>query len=281
MATIQASDIAFLLSGGSANQNPALSLGGGPSSTRVSGNLNSLFADVDAADATSGLADYRCFYILNDSETETLHSASIHVHIQSSGGSYADLGVAKATEVQSVQIAGSPTSGAVSFRLGDVEFQGSWGGSASAFVSSLASSLADAGLGDLSVSHSDGPPHTLTLTFLGSLDNKSHPLVEVVSNDLSPAATVSVSRTTQGLPINSLAPLLATPSTSPSGVAFSTSSASAKILVGELGPGDSMPVWLRRTTPAGTEFKESDFVVVRLSGDPFGLPNTSSGSSGA
>lgn len=279
MPTIQASDILFLLSGGTSNQTPDNSLGGAPSSTRVSGNLNSLFSDVTAAEAEAGLTDYRCFYVLNKSETETLYSASVHIQIQSSGGSFADLGVAKSTEVQRIQISGNPTSGVLTLRLDDKEFHGEWAGSAEAFLLSLSSSLSNAGLSGVSLSHSAGPPHAITMSFLGSLNNRSHPLVEVVNNTLSPASAVSVSRTVQGLPINSLAPLIATPSTPPASVAFVASSPSAKILVGDLGPGDSFPVWVKRNTLAGTDFKENDSLVIRLSGNPFGSPTTPGSSS--
>jgi hypothetical protein len=283
MATIQSSDISFLLSGGSSNQNPNLSLGGSPSSTPVSGSLNSLFSDVDAASATSGTTDYRCFYILNKSSTETLYSASVHVHLQGTGGSYADIGLSTSTEVQKLEITGSPTSGTMSLRLGSTEFSATWDGSAANFLSSLASSLSSVGLGDISVSYSSGSTHSFTAQFLGSLNNKAHPLLEVVSNDLSPAVSASITRQTQGSPINSTAPSLATPSTEPAGVVFSQTSTSSKLLVGELGPGDSFPVWLRRTTPAGTGFKENDSVSIRLSGDPFapGQDDGSSSSSGA
>lgn len=281
MATIQSSDISFLLSGGSSNNNPALSLGGNPSSIALSGNLNSLFADVAAPDATAGLTDYRCFYILNKSATETLYSASVHIQLQGTGGSYGDIGLAKSTEVQAIQITGSPSSGTLSLKLGDTNFSGSWGGSAAGFAASLTSSLSAAGLGDLVVSYVSGSTHIFTLSFLGSLDNKAHPLVEVTSNGLSPSSSVSISRQTQGSPINTVAPTIATPSTSPNGVVFSQTSSSSKISVGNLGPGDSFPVWLRRTTPAGTSFKENDSVTIRLSGNPFGSPNnTSSSSSG-
>lgn len=281
MATIQASDIAFLLSGGSSNHDPSFSLGGAPSASSVTGVVNSLFSDVAAAAATSGSTDHRCIYILNKSETETLYSASVHVQVQSPGGAYAEVGVAKSTEVQTIQVSGSPTSGPIDFRLGSAEFSGSWDGSSSAFLSSLVASLAGAGLGDLSVSYAYGAAHVFTLSFRGSLDNKSHPLVEVVNNGLSPSCSVSVSRHTQGSPINSVAPLIATTSTPPAGVSFQQTSPSSRIAVGDLGPGDSMPVWVRRTTPAGTGFKESDSVTIRLSGNPFVDRQTSSSSSGA
>lgn len=269
MATISASDISFLLSGGSSNANPDLSLGGSPSSNPVAGNLNSLFGDVLPEEATSGLVEYRCFYVSNSSETETLYGASVQTAAQATGGAFADLGSAKATESQRIEISGSPSSGSADFRIGSVAFSGTWASDAESFRTSLLESLASAGLGDIGVSVS---AQTFTLSFSGALDNKSHPLVELVANSLSGSGVVSVSisRVTTGSPINTVAPVVPTRSTPPAGVTFLPTSGSSKISIGNLGPGDSMPVWIRRTTPAGTEFKENDSVTVRLSGDPFG-----------
>ena len=272
MATISASDILFLLSGGSANRNPELSLGGPPSSNPVSGNLNSLFQDVTPEQASSGSTEYRCFYVSNESDSETLYSAAIQTFAQSSGGSQADLGVSKATESQRMEISGSPSSGSAGFRLGDSSFSGTWSGSAESFRSSLLSSLTEAGLGDMSISYSSGSSHVFVFSFSGSLDNKSHPLIELVENSLSGsgAVSISISRTTAGSPINTLAPLIATQSTPPAGVTFLQTSSTSKIFIGNIGPGESVPVWIRRRTAANTEFKENDSVTIRLSGDPFG-----------
>jgi hypothetical protein len=273
MATISASDISFLLSGGSTNANPDLSLGGFPSSNPVAGNLNSLFRDVTPEEATAGSVEYRCFYVSNSSESETLYGAAVQTSFQEPGGAFADLGVSRATESQRIEISGGPSSGSAEFRLGDVSFSGTWSGSAASFRTSLLESLTSAGLGDMSVTHSSGSTDVFTLFFSGSLDNKSHPLVELVENSLSGSPSISITRVTTGSPINTVAPLIPTRSTPPAGVTFLTTSGSSKITIGNLGPGDSMPVWMRRTTPAGTEFKEGDSVTVRLSGDPFGGEN--------
>ncbi len=272
MATISTSDISFLLSGGSTNLNPDLSLGGPPSSNPVAGNLNSLFRDVTPEEATAGLVEYRCFYISNSSESETLRGAAVQTSVQATGGAFVDLGVSRATESQRIEISGGVSSGSAEFRLGDASFSGAWSGSAESFRTSLLESLSSAGLGDVVVERSSGSTDVFTLFFSGSLDNKSHPLVELVDSSLSgeSSVSISISRVTTGSPINTVAPLVPTRSTPPAGVTFLTTSASSKITIGNLGPGDSMPVWIRRTTPAGTEFKEGDSVTIRLSGDPFG-----------
>jgi len=279
MSTISASDMLFLLSGGASNSNPSLSLGGAPSSTRVAGNANSLFTDITGDDATAGLTDYRCFYVKNNSSSESLYDASLNIQAQTTGGASLALGVNKTTEVQAIDVEISASSGSVDFKLDDVEFSASWGGSASSFASNLASSMHAAGLYGSSVFLStSASKYRFIISFLGSLNNRSHPLIELVNNGLSGSPSVSVSRLVAGSPINSVAPTLATPSVAPAGVAFSETSSSSKILVGTLGPGDSMPVWVRRATPANTGFKEFDGATIRLSGNPFGSAFGSSSS---
>jgi hypothetical protein len=279
MSIVQTSDISFMLSGGGSNKNPAMSLGGMPSSTPVSGTVNSLFGDITESQAVDGLVDYRCLYILNKSATGTLYSASVHVQSQLPGGSQVELGLARFSEVQVLQISGSPVSGTLALRLGTRGFSGTWGGSPEAFLASLMSSLSSVGMGGVSVSYSSGGTHLFTFRFLGSYNNKAQPLIEVMINGLSPASAVSVSRQRQGSPINAVAPLLATPTVSPFEVIFSQTSSTSKMVIGDLGPGDSIPLWIRRTTPAGTGFKENDSVTIRVSGDPFGPDQSSSSSS--
>ena len=70
-------------------------------------------------------------------------------------------------------------------------------------------------------------------------------------------------------PIDTVAPLIPTENTPPTGVYFFDSGPSNKITLGTLGPGQKVPVWLKRTTPAGTDFKESDSFVLKISGKPF------------
>jgi hypothetical protein len=210
--------------------------------------------------------------VSNSSESETLYGASIQTFAQATGGAFADLGVSKAMEVQKIEILGSPSSGTAEFKIGDVLFSGTWSDSADSFRTSLLDSLSSGGFRDLVVEHFSESADVFMLFFSGSLDNKSYPLVELIDNSLSGSSSVSISisRVANGSPINTVAPLIPTRSTPPAGVTFLPTSNSSKIAIGDLGPGESMPIWIRRTTPAGTEFKEGDSVTVRLSGDPFG-----------
>jgi hypothetical protein len=61
--------IAFRLSGGSANSDPAASLGGAMSSVAAGTGLNGLFDKVSSADAAAGDTEYRCIYVVNTGTT--------------------------------------------------------------------------------------------------------------------------------------------------------------------------------------------------------------------
>lgn len=84
---IVAGDILFRLSGGAANSNPNLSLGGAISSTAAGTNI---FDNVSSAEASSGDTEYRCIYVKNNHGTLTLTTAKIYIsNPNGSGGAYA------------------------------------------------------------------------------------------------------------------------------------------------------------------------------------------------
>ena len=61
-----ANEIKFYLSGGGANQNPFLSIGGGISDTEIlNGLLNNLWSDVSETDTRNGITDHRVIFIKN------------------------------------------------------------------------------------------------------------------------------------------------------------------------------------------------------------------------
>jgi hypothetical protein len=78
---ILTTDIEFRLSGGAANANPALSLGGAKSSTVVSG--ATLFDVVSGAESATGDVEYRCIYVHNAHPTLTALGAVIWLQADS------------------------------------------------------------------------------------------------------------------------------------------------------------------------------------------------------
>jgi hypothetical protein len=86
---IVAGDIKFYLSGGSANANPALSLGGDMSSVEVT--PSTLFDTTSSGEALSGRTDYRCVYVKNTHATLSLTTAKLFINAESSGSATHEL----------------------------------------------------------------------------------------------------------------------------------------------------------------------------------------------
>lgn len=75
-------DIQYRLSGGAANSNPALSIGGAKSSQTMSSAADAFFDRVGSAEAEAGDVEYRCFYIHNSHTTLTMQSAVVWISSQ-------------------------------------------------------------------------------------------------------------------------------------------------------------------------------------------------------
>lgn len=81
------SDIDWRLSGGEDNLDPAAALGAEMSFAElISGIFGGLFDDVSAAEATAGDIEYRCLYIFNRNETDSLTSVVVWIESQTSSG---------------------------------------------------------------------------------------------------------------------------------------------------------------------------------------------------
>jgi len=79
MAVVEA-DMEFRLTGGAINTAPNLALGGVISYAEpVGATLENLFASITAAEASAGVTKYRCIYIANTNDTDTLSSAVVYI----------------------------------------------------------------------------------------------------------------------------------------------------------------------------------------------------------
>lgn len=65
MSLISDANLHYYLSGGGGNADPAASLGGAISATRIIGSLNNLFDDVTSDESGAGDVEYRCIYFKN------------------------------------------------------------------------------------------------------------------------------------------------------------------------------------------------------------------------
>lgn len=266
--TIAASQIIFLLSGGTSNSNPSRSIGGPPSAFPVLGSLNNLFSDVTSDEATSGKTDFRCFYVKNNSSADSLYDVECFIDSQASRGSTAEVGVAIVTDVQNIEIKGSVTGGNLTLRYEQTEFTAEWGGSPQNFLDNLLLAMKGVGLDGVGISTSySGVSQNFIVEFKGIQGKRNHQKMVLSENNLIGAISVSVTKLVEGQPINSNGPLLATETVPPSKVNFYT--ASQRISLGILRPGDFIPIWIKRTTVANTDFKENDYFVFKILGKPF------------
>lgn len=270
--TLTSSDITFVYSGGANNTNPSNSIGGNPSINSINGTLNNLFSNVNREDSEAGFTDYRCFYIFNNSETEALFNVSVFFESQIDGISSCELGVSKSTDVQILSLSAIPTSGSFTLKY-DNHTTGNinWNNNSLIFEKNIQDALNDldvlSGVVVQSLSSTG-----FSISFLGDDNNRNHSLLTTGSVNLSPSTTISFIKNGEGQPINSIAPLLATSKTPPYSVNFYPTDEFNKILVGDLLPGDGVPIWIKRTTIGSISNDQTNGFTFRLNGNLVKVP---------
>jgi len=263
---ITISDISFLLSGGSSNNNPDLSLGGDPSSHPIAGVR--LFDDVAAEETEAGLVDYRCFYIANDHGSDTLYNTSIYIDSQIEDGASVQLGIPRQDDVQEVVVDGTATGGSFILDYDGTTFEVAYNASLVTWATNFQTAIRDIDdLEDVTVSaSSSGSETTFQITFTGDAGYRYHPLITEDTNSLTGGATLSISKIVDGTPINSIADEIDVDTTAPVGISFET--AASEIAIGPLRPADVFAVWVKRTTLAGADPIQTDGFTIRLTGSP-------------
>lgn len=267
---VVASDIKLLLSGGADNTIALNSLGGPPSNQTVNARL---FNDITADEIDSGMTDFRCFYVANTNEDDTLFGVEVYVESQVALGASVMLGFTLLDEEQRVTTAGA-TGGSFTMSYDGEEFTVNYAADPEDWAINFRTALqAISGLEEVDVDvDTSGPNVIFTVEFIGTAGQRAHPLLEVVSNDLTPSASLSVARTVGGSPLNTEAVDIDVKTTPPGSVDFSTTSSSSRIAVGDLRPGDLFPVWVRRVCQADTDPMEGDGFTFRMRASPTGTP---------
>lgn len=254
-------DISFVYSGGSGNNNPNSSLGSDPSSYPISGAINNIFSDITEQQATAGYTDYRCIYVFNDNSVDTLYDCVAQIQDQLTGGSNISIGVKIATEVQKINISGTMSGGSLTLSYEGDNFTANYNADLNIFAQNIETALnALDSLSGTSVTSVSGG---FEIIFSGFDDNKSHELIQLVTNNLTGAPTVSVTRITSGAPINSIAEYIGSATNPPTSVVFGNSA-----IIGSLQPSDGFPIWIKRVTPANTSAIANDNFFLSIVGTP-------------
>jgi len=269
-------DIVFVYSGGSNNIDPNKSIGGSPSINIIENINNSLFDDVVEAN----FIDYRCFYIFNNSETDSLYDSYIYLNNSIRTVSECQLGVSRLTDLQVISFSETPVSGDFILRYeNDNTPTVTWNSNPNIFIQNLQESLNSLDL--LSgVKVETLSTNSFSILFLENDNYRNHDLLVVQENNLSPSIEIGISKNSQGQPINSISPLLPTRTTAPYNVEFYSTDSQSKLYIGDLRPKDGVPIWIRRNndgTINANEINQFDFFIVgnTAKGDSQGDPNPS------
>jgi hypothetical protein len=264
---IELSDISFVLSGGSTNALAIDSLGGEPSVTVVP---TRLFNNIEPEDAEAGFTDYRCVYLANDNETDTLYHTIIFSDDEIADGASVELGMTFQNDVQQVAINDTVTSGGFDLLYEDQIFTVNYNASLSTWASNFQTAIrAITNLEDVTVTGSTSGTRTIfTVEFSGDAGNRYHELLVLDDNNLSPTVSISISKIANGSPINSVATEIDSPTTAPNNITFYSADDSNPLEIGELRPTDMVPIWIKRSCDADTTALENDGFTLKIQGNP-------------
>lgn len=269
MAFVSSSDISVVLSGGSTNINPNASLGGEPSATPITdGVVNNLFDDIQPEESSEGHEDYRCLYFFNDGEA-SVYEIEVYIEEEFEGGANIELGIESRDEIQRMTITNLPASGNLRLDYDGHEFLTEYNSDLSVWAGTLQSELR--GLSQLQdvtvIAQTAGNSLIFDINFIDKDGKRSHPLIEVVANNLTPGGVeASIATTSQGSPINTIAAEIDIETTPPGNVGFYVPSSSSPITIPKLLPSEGFPVWAKRVCIAGVDPKERDGFRLRFSG---------------
>lgn len=272
MAT--ASDIVLVLTGGSGNSNPNLSLGGEPSATPITGVLNNLFDNISEATALSGQVDYRCIYLFNNNSIDNFYNVKLYLDSIVGSNTNVQLGITSIDEKQTITITGPVTGGSftVTFAVPGNEAQtinpvaynpdpSLWGGNLQAVINSIPF-LSGAEV----VVSGDFSARVFNIKFA---DSRNHDLTAVDVFGLTGGSiTGSVAKVAGGSPINAIPPLLDVATTPPAGVAFFSPTIASPIEIGTLHPEEGLPIWIKRNSPASAVPASGDGFTLKIAASP-------------
>lgn len=252
---ISFSDVVFVFSGGISNYKPELSLGGEPSSIVIGDIGNNLFDSVTNNDMIVEIIDYRCFYIFNQSEFDTLYN--LKIFIENISEVVCEVGLNKFNDTQKIVLSGNPTSGSIQFGF-DIY----------TFTINFTTNLVDLKNNFLLAFQELGYDVEVTITkpsccyeilvaFMNADGFKYQPLMTLESNNLSPSTDIYIFKLSDGSPINTIAPIVPDVYTAPQGIVFESPTEGNPIVLAGLKPLEGVPIWLKRTIPAGPKNKLS------------------------
>lgn len=266
---MNSNDIVFYHSGGPANNNPNLDLGGIVSTFQLDPiPLYNLFDDLNENESMAGMIDYRCFYIFNENPNQSLKNAKIWIEYDRPSGSLIEIGVERKDEIQTVSFTGTPREGdSIIMNLDGNQFAVDYNINTTIWQGNFQTEIRGInGYEDVIVNVAGQVPNVVfTVYFLGDAGSRDVPLLSTVTNNLQ-GTVVTYMQTQAGGPINTTAPTIATKLHAPSGVDFQLFLRGNPIPLGDLRAGEGFPLWVKRITPANTMKRTFDQLILCIKG---------------
>jgi hypothetical protein len=257
---ITPNDIGYFYSGGAGNMNPELSLGGLPSvHTIPAGNINNLFDNITDSQRMSGMIDYRCIYIANVHQTDSLYQTYAKIPGQITGGANVLIGYKLATDIQTITFTSPfPSSYILQYNNGTTTLTFN-------IPDLTVASLQTALEGIFPGVYVSGAGTTLTIQFIGS--SQYHYFYPFTS----PTANVTTAKFTDGGPINYYPmPPLDSKYTTPGGILFGIDTlVGGALALHEFKQGEVFYLWCKRTVQAGVTQQDNDGFTISIAGNVF------------
>lgn len=269
IATMTVEDIEFR--GSSHSVGDIDNLGGTTGAVLPIPPLDNLFDDVDGKASRRGLTDYRCIYVRNKHATETLRNVRIFIESQRDGGAQIELGVKLRNEIQKVIITGGKPNEEDSMTLFIHDYLPSftveYDPNITKWVGNFQTEIrAVDRLTDTRVTVASNIAGTVfTVSFVGQVENHQLPLISVISNDLD-NAFINVLADVIGSPVGTIAPTISSETEPPPGIDFMLALRGNPLKLGDFKPKQGVPLWVKRTIPAGSLAKIKDNFVLMVYG---------------
>lgn len=280
--TTAASDISIVLSGGTSNINPNLSLGGDPSSSPIpNGVLNNLFDNISSTEAFDGTEDYRCIYIFNDGDT-TIWNAKVYISGSTVNGATIELGINESNETQRISITGTMTGGQLILSYKGRTFPLVYDSDLGIMSTELQKSIQNLTISSLSdekffkeviVTAQSAANNTVIfdIKWSGKDGKRNFEKFEIAEsgNQLVPLGTIiaTLSVIQEGSPINTITGNTSAETNPPGGVGFYVPSENSPITIPFLAPSDGFPLWIKRSVPSGSSALELDGFTMRFAAE--------------
>jgi hypothetical protein len=265
-------NISLVLSGGSSNVDPSLSLGGDPSSVPIVNNhLNNLFDNVTQDESDVGSTEYRCFYVFNDTDY-LLKDMNLWIFYEFPGGATVQLGITSQNEVHRITVQGAVTGGSftLSYTVDGITYNivANYNSNAAIWKNNLQNAFLaeDVFSGVTTVVYTSIERAIFDITF-GDYNGKRSYALPTATNNLipsSPSTGITTIRTYTGAPINTIAPQISASTTPPGTVTFSTPSEESPITIPTLKVEEGVPIWIKRIVPANASPKTNDGCTIRI-----------------